>query len=350
MSSLNNDSRQSLRIGVVGGGISGIACASALHASGVDVVVFDRGKRLGGRMASRRIRDSGLPYDGRVVDLGASYFTASDPRFVEVVRDWIGRGLAREWTDKFAVLDPGSDPVIKIGPMRFGAAGGLRSLVEDLAADLPNVLFPQEVSSVERTSTGVMIDDVEVDVAVLAMPDAQSRDLLAATDPALGALTAPAWDPVLALVAAYETRTWGDLDGAFVNQSAVLSFIADDGRRRGDDAPVLVAHSGSVLAARFLDDPARAIPLMLAELRSVMGLQVDPEWVEIKRWSLARPRKMLDGPYYFDGRIGMCGDGWGSVSRIETAWSSGDLLGRRIAAALNPSISSLLTVATDEEN
>jgi predicted NAD/FAD-dependent oxidoreductase len=46
---------------------------------------------------------------------------------------------------------------------------------------------------------------------------------------------------------------------------------------------------------------------MLAELRSVMGLQVDPEWVEIKRWSLARPRKMLDGPFYFDGRIGMCG-------------------------------------------
>ena len=347
---MNNDSRQSLRIGVVGGGISGIACASALHASGVDVVVFDRGKRLGGRMASRRIRDSGLPYDGRVVDLGASYFTASDPRFVEVVRDWIGRGLAREWTDKFAVLDPGSDPVIKIGPMRFGAAGGLRSLVEDLAADLPNVLFPQEVSSVERSPTGVLIDDVEVDIAVLAMPDAQLRDLLAATDPALGALTTPTWDPVLALVAAYETRTWGDLDGAFVNQSAVLSFIADDGRRRGDDAPVLVAHSGSVLAARFLDDPARAIPLMLAELRSVMGLQVDPEWVEIKRWSLARPRKMLDGPFYFDGRIGMCGDGWGSVSRIETAWSSGDLLGRRIAVALNPSISPLLTVATDAEN
>lgn len=347
---MTKDQHRPTRVGVVGGGISGIACASALHASGIDVVVFDRGKRLGGRMASRRIRDSGLAYDGRVVDLGASYFTASDPRFVDVVRGWTGRGLAREWTDKFAVLDPGSDPVVKVGPMRFGAAGGLRSLVEDLAADLPNVLFPQEVSSVERSPTGVLIDDVEVDIAVLAMPDAQLRDLLAATDPALGALTTPTWDPVLALVAAYETRTWGDLDGAFVNQSAVLSFIADDGRRRGDDAPVLVAHSGSVLAARFLDDPARAIPLMLAELRSVMGLQVDPEWVEIKRWSLARPRKMLDGPFYFDGRIGMCGDGWGSVSRIETAWSSGDLLGRRIAVALNPSISPLLTVATDEEN
>ena len=338
------------KVGVVGGGIAGIACASALHASGVDVVVFDRGRLLGGRMASRRIRESGLPYDGRVVDLGASYFTASDSAFVEVVEDWVARDLAHQWTDKFAVLDPGTDPVIKIGPMRFGAAGGLRSLVEDLASDLPNVLFPQEVSSVERTSTGVLIDDVEVDVAVLAMPDAQLRDILAADDPSLSAVRASAWDPVLALVAAYPYRTWGDLDGAFVNQSAVLSFIADDGRRRGDDAPVLVAHSGSVLAARFLDDPARAIPLMLAELRSVMGLQVDPDWVEIKRWSLARPRTMNDAPFYFDGHVGMCGDAWGSVSRIETAWISGDRLGRHIAASLNPSNSALRTVPTDVEN
>ena len=347
---MSKDVGHAPKVGVVGGGISGIACASALHASGINVVVFDRGRRIGGRMASRRIRESGLPYDGRVVDVGASYFTANDSAFVGLVDDWIARGLAHQWTDKFAVLDPGSDPVIKVGPMRFGAAGGLRSLVEDLAADLPNVLYPQDVSSIQRTSTGVLIDDVEVDVAVLAMPDAQLRDILAADDPALSAVQASAWDPVLALVAAYPHRTWGDLDGAFVNQSAVLSFIADDGRRRGDNAPVLVAHSGSVLAARFLDDPARAIPLMLAELRSVMGLQVDPDWVEIKRWSLARPRTMNADPFFFDGRIGMCGDGWGSVSRIETAWMSGDRLGRHIAASLNPTNSGLLTVATDTDN
>jgi len=89
---------------------------------------------------------------------------------------------------------------------------------------------------------------------------------------------------------------------------------------------------------------------MLAELRSVMGLQVDPDWVEIKRWSLARPRTMNADPFFFDGRIGMCGDGWGSVSRIETAWMSGDRLGRHIAASLNPTNSGLLTVATDTDN
>jgi predicted NAD/FAD-dependent oxidoreductase len=313
-----------------------VACALALHEAGIDVVVLDRGHRIGGRMASRRIRGSNLPYEGRVVDVGASYFTAGDPRFLALVQEWIARGVVRPWTDEFAVLDPGSEPLSKMGPLRYAAPLGLRSLVEDLAADLPKVLFPHEVSVVARTGTGILIDDVDVDVAVLAMPDAQCWDVLSDDDPVLDVLQPLQWDPVLALVAAYSDRTWGELDGAFVNNSAVLSFVADDGRRRGDDAPVLVAHSGSVLAARYLDEPARAIPVMLAELRKVMGLTVDPEWVEIRRWSLARPRSAQDGTFYFDGRIGMCGDAWGPVSRIETAWLSGDLLGRHIAAALVP--------------
>lgn len=338
------------RVGVVGGGISGIACAAALQTGGIDVVVLDRGHRLGGRMASRRIRDSGLPYEGRVVDVGASYFTASDSGFVEVVRTWVDRGLARPWTENFAVLDPGADPVIKVGPLRYAAAGGLRSLVEDLANDLPNVLFPHNVSAVTRTPSTVYVDDIAVDVAVLAMPDAQLRDVLGAADPALDVLQSAAWDPVLALTAGYAERVWGDFDGAFINQSAVLSFIADDGRRRGDDAPVLVAHSGSVLAARFLDDPTRAIPMMLAELRSVLGLNVNPDWVEIKRWSLAKPRISYDEPFYFDGQIGICGDAWGPVSRIETAWASGDSLGRRIAGALNRRGNPLLSLAAEDDD
>ena len=324
------------RVGVVGAGISGVACALALREAGIDVVVLDRGNRIGGRMASRRIRGSQLSYEGRVVDVGASYFTAADPRFTLIVQDWIDRGLVKPWTDEFAVLDPGSEPVSKLGPLRYAAPMGLRSLVEDLAADLPNVLFPQEVSTIVRTSSGALIDDIDVDAAVMAMPDTQLRDLIIEDDPLHDAVPPLAWDPVLALVAAYSERTWADVDGAFINHSAVLSFVADDGRRRGDDAPVLVAHSGSVLAARYLDEPARAIPPMLAELRKVMNLSVDPEWVEIRRWSLARPRSTRDEPFYFDGQLGVCGDAWGAVSRVETAWLSGDLLGRRIAAHLVP--------------
>ena len=73
---------------VVGGGISGVACAAALAGAGLSVRVRDRGRRLSGRMTSRRLRDTGTAFDGRVVDIGASYFTASAPEFVEVVLDF----------------------------------------------------------------------------------------------------------------------------------------------------------------------------------------------------------------------------------------------------------------------
>ena len=113
---------------VVGAGISGVAAARALTDGGLPVVVLDRGKRIGGRMASRRT-------DGRVVDTGASYFTVSDDRFDAVVQGWATRGLARQWTDTFVAAHDGElEP--KSGPVRWGAGAGLRSLVEDLADGL----------------------------------------------------------------------------------------------------------------------------------------------------------------------------------------------------------------------
>ena len=153
---------------VVGAGISGVAAARALVASGLEVVVLDRGHRIGGRMASRRT-------DGRMVDTGASYFTASDPDFTAVAQEWRGRGLAREWTDTFSVAEEGA-LAPKSGPVRWAAPGGLRSLVEDLATDLD--VRHQTVASV---APGPLVDGLPAAAVVLAMPDPQARRLL---DPA----------------------------------------------------------------------------------------------------------------------------------------------------------------------
>ncbi|MCW2607212.1 MAG: hypothetical protein JWO60_1905, partial [Frankiales bacterium] len=224
---------------MVGAGIAGTACARALREAGLDVVVLDRGRVPGGRMASRKLPEG----DGaRYVDLGASYFTVRDERFRAQVDDWTGRGLARTWTDTFTVL-PGGER--KQGPVRYGAAGGLRSLVADLAAGL-DVRQQHDVASV---APGPAVDGTPYDAVVLAMPDPQA---LAVLDPALAAeraaLEGREWQPVLALAARFDARGW-DLDGAFVHDDPVLDWVADDGRRRGDDAPVLVAHSTPAFAA-----------------------------------------------------------------------------------------------------
>eukprot|EP00966_Prymnesium_polylepis_P303429 7008841-Prymnesium_polylepis.1 len=52
------------RIGVIGGGVAGLACARRLADLGKDVVVFDTGKWApGGRASSRKWADGGPPVD-----------------------------------------------------------------------------------------------------------------------------------------------------------------------------------------------------------------------------------------------------------------------------------------------
>jgi renalase len=299
---------------VVGAGLSGVACARELQAAGVGVRLLDRGHVPGGRMASRTLWE-------RRVDLGASYFTVSDDGFAAVVDDWAGRRLAREWTDTFHVLgDEERDSTG--GPMRWGATHGLRSLVEDLAADLP----------VERRQVE-SIDDLDTDVLVLAMPDPQAGRLVG--DHPVARSLDREWEPVIAVAARWATRGW-DLDGAFVNGDPDLGWIADDGRRRGDGAPVLVAHTTPALAARHLEDPSGAAPAAVQALRRLLDLG-EPAAVHVHRWTFARPVGERTDPFALvdgDRLVGVCGDGWGAAPKVETAWLSGVRLGRALVDRL----------------
>lgn len=310
---------------VVGAGMSGAACARALADAGVPVRVLDRGHRAGGRMAVRTVEQ-------RPVDLGASYFTVSDDAFRAVVEGWLDDGLAHPWTDTFHLGSPDGVDGTTTGPMRYAARAGLRSLVEDLLADLP-VEHPVDVTEV---APGPRVDGEPVTAVVLAMPDPQARDLLSERlVEEVRHVEDRGWDPSLALYAGWARRCWAQLDGVFVEDSPVLSWIADDGRRRGDGAPVLVAHAPAVFAASRLDEPARACGPMLAELSTILGIEEQPRWAHVARWSLSRPREGRAERYHLGAAmVGLCGDGWAERSRVEGAYLSGRALGRALADRL----------------
>ncbi len=306
-------------VAVVGAGIAGTACARALSAAGVPVRVLDRGHAAGGRMASRTLH-------GRRVDTGASYFTVSDDGFRAVVDDWRDRGLARPWTDTFATLGPDGRGPDKTGPVRWAAPDGLRSLVEDLAQGLA----VEQGRAVTAVGPGPVVDGQAYAAVVLALPDPQA---LAVLDPGAAAARLIAgrdWEPVLALAAGFGGRTW-DLDGAFVDDP-VLSWVADDGRRRGDGAAVLVAHSTPGFAAPRLADAEGATGELVGALRRLLDLP-EPGWTYVQRWSYAKPVGTRDEPYGLVDGIGLCGDGWGA-SKVQSAWVSGDALGRTLAEQL----------------
>ena len=90
---------------------------------------------------------------GRTVDLGASYLTCRTAEFGAVVGSWSERGLARPWTDRFAVRTAAGWGESEPGPVRYGTPGGLRSLVEDLATGL-DVQVRREVAEVGPRAEG----------------------------------------------------------------------------------------------------------------------------------------------------------------------------------------------------
>ncbi|MCS5722837.1 FAD-dependent oxidoreductase [Herbiconiux sp. CPCC 203407] len=329
---------------VVGAGIAGLACAIALREAGVPVTVVDRGRRPGGRMSGRRLH-------GRPVDLGAAYFTVPDATgpggsggsgFAAVVAEWTARGLARGWTDTLTVLEPGTSDTTT-GPLRHAAPAGLRSLVGDLADAAVRagavLQLEHEVTEVHPGGT-VRVEGsgaAPYDTVVLAMPEPQAVRLLPDDSAVRAQLDVETWEPVISVALGYPQRSWpAELHGAFVNGSDVISFLADDGDRRGDGAPVLVAHTTADLAHRHLDDPESAVPAVIAEVEALLGLDPagPPVWTHAHRWTFARATSTHPEPYLLDGRLAVCGDAWGGRTSVATAWESGHALGRALGSVL----------------
>jgi predicted NAD/FAD-dependent oxidoreductase len=328
---------------VVGAGISGIACARALDAAGVGVRVLERSGRPGGRLSSPPLpraadgRDaSPSPFSPRPVDLGAAYFTVSssdEPAaddFATQVEDWRRRGLATPWTDTMRARGEDGSWSSKSGPQRWSAPGGLRTLVADLAEGL-RVETHRTVSAV---TPGPAVDGEAASAVVLAMPDPQAARLVSAPLRAADVLADHPWEPVIAVALGYRERLWDELPAAFVNGHPDVALVADDGSRRGDGAPVLVAHTTGDRARAHLDDPDGAIAPVVDAVTALLDLGAAPVWTHAHRWTHASPARPHDGdvPYHLDDDlVAVVGDGWGSP-KVETAWRSGTLLGRALAA------------------
>lgn len=73
------------RVVIVGGGLSGLSCASSLRACcpAKELLVIDKGNSLGGRLLTQQGDREGV-----VFDVGAQFFTVRSPVFAEAVNQW----------------------------------------------------------------------------------------------------------------------------------------------------------------------------------------------------------------------------------------------------------------------
>ncbi|MFN8448700.1 MAG: NAD(P)-binding protein [Anaerolineae bacterium] len=76
---------------IVGAGLTGLMAGRVLTDAGLQVLLVDRGRSVGGRLATRRV-GSGARRLPRAV------FTVRDAEFGTFVERWIAEGLVFEWS------------------------------------------------------------------------------------------------------------------------------------------------------------------------------------------------------------------------------------------------------------
>ena len=91
---------------IIGAGIAGLAAGRMAQRVGYSVMLIDKGRRVGGRVSTRRS-------DGFVFNYGAQYITARTDEFNEALAAATSAGMAGYWK-----LDPAKNVVIGTPMMR----------------------------------------------------------------------------------------------------------------------------------------------------------------------------------------------------------------------------------------
>ncbi|MFO1068260.1 MAG: NAD(P)-binding protein [Geminicoccaceae bacterium] len=312
-----------MRILVVGAGMAGAACAGRLSAAGHAVLVLDKGRSVGGRLAQRRVGEA-------QVDHGAQYLTATDPGFVAALAGWTAAGLAAPW--------PGAE-----------TGRGLRAFagVPSMAAPVRQLLHGTEVRTgttvlrLQRGDAGWSAEAADgtahgpADAVVLAVPAPQAATLLLASGldglagRIAGVTIAPCWSALL-VPSVPAGPDWASrrLEGG------PLVWAARNDRKPGR-SPVesWTLHAGPDWSAAMLEEePARIAPLLVEAFEEQCGARVpDPVHLSAHRWRYALVTRPLGEACQHEAElgIGLCGD-WCLGPRVEAAWLSGTALAARL--------------------
>ncbi len=305
---------------IIGAGISGLLCARELADAGRRVLVLEKGRGFGGRMATRRM-------EGARIDHGAQYLTARDPGFSARVDRWVEAGVLREW---FRHLPEDSNPA---GYPRYVGVDGMTDLPKHLAVGL-EVRRSERITRLSRDG-GRWVAESESGavfsgrILVMTLPLPQSLDLLDACgldyagDAAAG-LRAIRYEKGLALLAVLDGPSGLPVPGGLKVAEPPLTWIADNQMKGiSPEVPAVTVHADAAFAEEHWDseDAVRA-PLLLEAVKPYLHSHVVAH--SCHRWGFTLPLNPWPAKCFVNERLDLvlAGDAFGGP-RIEGAALSG---------------------------
>lgn len=94
-----------------------------------------------------------------IFDHAAQFFTVTNPKFAELVDDWLNRGLVREWQGRIGELEVGGHFVpFPSSPPKYIGVNGMRPLADSLLSQVHNLLcytkyFSSHNASIQLSQT-----------------------------------------------------------------------------------------------------------------------------------------------------------------------------------------------------
>ena len=300
---------------IIGAGMAGLGAARELTAAGWSVVIYEKSRGLGGRVATRRV-------EGCLLDHGAQVLKPDGTELGDLMQS----GLPKD--DLVQVLAP-TRPYANDGTLlppdpqrdrerKFVYRNGLTTLAKLLAQALPpertTIRFETRIGSLEEDETGVLLRDENgneagrADRVFLTAPAPQAAALLASsqlrTDSIrrIEALRSVPYHPCLTVLLGYAAPASPAPAYALLaeDRNRPLLWLAFEQTKALERAPngeaLLIAQFGPQWSAAQYETPDEdLIAATLADLRPLFGDRyAAPKWAQTKRWRYSQPRGMAE--------------------------------------------------------
>jgi len=280
---MSNSSPQFIDTLIIGSGLAGLSAASRLSAQGLNVVVIDKGRGVGGRLAARRIGDA-------VFDHGAQFFTARSEQFKTCVNQWIKSGVAEQWYQSY----PGQPN----GHPRYRGVPTMVSVAKYLAKDQTVI---QSTKALELNHDGchwiVKLEPEESIIArsvIITSPVPQTLDLLnkgnsQLTSGIIERLQKIQYESCIAVMAVLDATSTLEDPGALAIDEGPIAWISDNHKKGASPLPALTIHaSGEFSQANFNRDRNEVGKELIELARPLFGSAPVSDF-QVHGWLYSKP-------------------------------------------------------------
>jgi predicted NAD/FAD-dependent oxidoreductase len=313
---MNDGETREADVLILGAGMSGLMAARDLVQAGRRVLVVDKGRGIGGRMAYRRIGEA-------IFDHGAQYVSARDERFCRVVEALAEQGMMAAWSESMPGL-PGDH-------LRWRGAPHMKAIPVALSSGI-EVVCGTKIDSIHRHGNGwrVMCEGggvIDCAAMIVTVPIPQALALLDAggvtvEDSMRQRLEQVEYSRCFTVMAVLDQPSGVPAPGVMTFSEGPLAWLADNQVKGISPVPALTLQASAACSlARWEMDRQETAQLLLAEAAKYVSAQVVEH--QIHGWRFSKPVHLYGEPFAAVGDgLWLAGDAFGG-GRVEGAALSG---------------------------